>query len=201
MANGAILGQSTTTWTNDQILSSVSAALYSLGANATPDQVFAAIRPLITTAQNTANNAKSAANTAQQTANNAINDAEDAQNTANNALSVANGKAKITTGSYVGSGEFGVDNPNSLTLPFVPKFMAISGESPFGQYVFVFFFCLSLTSSYKVAGYWGEISNEFTINDRSLAKLEGSTISWYFTTQADYQLNENGITYNYWAIG
>lgn len=75
MANGAILGQSTTTWTNDQILSSVSAALYSLGANATPDQVFAAIRPLITTAQNTANNA----------------------------LSVANGNVKIVTGSYVGA--------------------------------------------------------------------------------------------------
>lgn len=41
MANGAILGQSTTTWTNNQILSSATAALFGLGSDAVPDDVLA----------------------------------------------------------------------------------------------------------------------------------------------------------------
>lgn len=108
---------------------------------------------------------------------------------------------RIATGSYVGTGTYGEQNPNSLTLPFVPKFMVISSRKSSGQYCHAFFFCLSLTSSYTYAGFWGQIANQTSIDNRSVAKLEGSTVSWYNTSQYDFQFNESGGTYNYWAIG
>ena len=35
-------------------------------------------------------------------------------------------KARIQTGSYVGTGTYGADNPCSLTFDFVPKFLCIN---------------------------------------------------------------------------
>lgn len=44
MGYGAILGKSSTTWTNDQIMSNTTAALFGLGTDAVPDDVLSAIR-------------------------------------------------------------------------------------------------------------------------------------------------------------
>ena len=189
MANGAILGQSTTTWTNDQILSSVSAALYSLGANATPDQVFAAIRPLITTAQNSANNAQSAANAAQQTANNAINDAEDAQNTANNALSVANGKVQIVTGSYVGNGEESL----TITLGFKPRFMTITSRYTYNGQSGPVLYVYGDSDIILFCGYTNnQVSTEKTISNTGIT---------FLTNYAPFNImNESTIIYDYVAF-
>lgn len=44
MGYGAILGKSSTTWTNDQIMSNTTAALFGLGPDAVPDEVLSAIR-------------------------------------------------------------------------------------------------------------------------------------------------------------
>ena len=57
MAYGGILGKSTTTWTNSQIMSTATAGLYGLGANAVPDDVLEAAKTLIDNAQNTADGA------------------------------------------------------------------------------------------------------------------------------------------------
>lgn len=38
------------------------------------------------------------------------------------------GFTKIQTGSYVGTGTYGVDNPNSLTFDFVPKFVIVTPD-------------------------------------------------------------------------
>lgn len=43
MAYGSILGKSSTTWTNEQILSDATAALFGLGTDAVPDDAFNAI--------------------------------------------------------------------------------------------------------------------------------------------------------------
>lgn len=47
MAYGAILGKSTTTWTNEQILSDATSALFGLGADAVPDDVLNKIYEMI----------------------------------------------------------------------------------------------------------------------------------------------------------
>lgn len=41
------------------------------------------------------------------------------------ATNSANSKAQITTGSYVGTGTYGANNPNSLTFNFAPKIVLI----------------------------------------------------------------------------
>ena len=64
----------------------------------------------------------------------------------NTGLPLAGGGVRFSSGSYVGTGTFGEDNPNSLTFDFVPKIVmvfqaptsgstgniqVISGEYPF----------------------------------------------------------------------
>ncbi len=36
------------------------------------------------------------------------------------------GSAKIATGSYVGTGTYGADNPTVIEIPFEPRFLAIT---------------------------------------------------------------------------
>ena len=98
---------------------------------------------------------------------------------------------KIATGSYTGTGTYGASNPNSLTFAFEPKMVfvhkssdgrfricAINGDSE----------CVSATvasSQYVVKIAW-----------------ENKKISWYNSDDiASRQLNENGVVYNYVAIG
>lgn len=97
----------------------------------------------------------------------------------------------IEIGSYVGTGTVGSSSPSSLTFGFVPKLVfvhkssdgrfricAINGDSE----------CVSATvasSQYVVKIAW-----------------ENKKISWYNSDAiASWQLNENGVVYNYVAIG
>ena len=64
MAYGGILGKSTTTWTNNQIMSTATAGLYGLGADAVPDDVLSTTRSLITAAQSKADRAYNVASNA-----------------------------------------------------------------------------------------------------------------------------------------
>ena len=143
-------------------------------------------------------------------------------NSINNAL---DGKARIQTGSYVGTGTYGANNPCSLTFNFVPKLLIFFNKDCNG---------LFLTDGYSQVGYigivnlttlttsytrGGVVSSSFsdydgdgysTINGYSLKSSNGKTIKWYcegsksgFTypriTKA--QLNENNITYYYMGVG
>ena len=73
-----------------EILTTATAALYGLGADAVPDDVLALLKTLV-----------------------------------DNAQSSADKKAKIQTGSYIGTGTYGASNPCSLTFDFVPKIVYI----------------------------------------------------------------------------
>ena len=102
-------------------------------------------------------------------------------NSINNAL---NGKARIQTGSYVGTGTYGPDNPCSLTFEFEPKFVFVFGKGA--------------TLSF----------NEFAMGHGgyTYGSLDGNTATWYINgagsglNKPQLQLNENGVTYGWVAI-
>ena len=101
--------------------------------------------------------------------------------------------AKIVMGSYVGTGEKGNLNPNSLTFNFLPKFLMFIVNDKTS--IFVIY---NVTEKFVVAPdgqYYCTIT------------YSGNTISWYVNNStssncyASYQLNAANTTYYYLAIG
>ena len=89
-------------------------------------------------------------------------------------LSLVN-SAVIQVGTYEGTGTFGVDNPNTLTFNQEPVVVTIYGG---GQTLV--------------------ISNTDT---DSPAYINGKTARWYSTESAAAQMNTDGTTYSYVAVG
>ena len=83
--------------------------------------------------------------------------------------------AVIQVGAYEGTGTFGVDNPNTLTFNQKPVVVTIYGG---GQTLV--------------------ISNTDT---DSPAYINGKTARWYSTESAAAQMNTDGTTYSYVAVG
>lgn len=117
---------------------------------------------------------------------------------------------KIATGSYVGTGKYGISNPNSLTFQAKPKKVSIVGayinsaSSPgYGQhYNEAAFYCDVISGEYTSAGYgylnYGGYQDIGGSDYKS--KLVGNTLSWYNTSRAEDQFNESGVKYYYFAI-
>ena len=102
---------------------------------------------------------------------------------------------KIETGSYVGTGTYYSDNPNTLTLGFVPKFFSVGGlKTTTDGYVESAGRGLVLTISN------GGLSTGYG-NGNTYCKIEGKTISWYNSNSASQQFNTSGKKYSYIAIG
>lgn len=103
--------------------------------------------------------------------------------------------ARMETGSYIGTGKYGADNPNSLTFKFVPKFVLIfwaENGSPNNAMAF-----LSAYGgiSYQPAGSNGQWFYASGIE----VKITGTTITWYASSS---QIQMNGSAkYQYLAIG
>lgn len=106
----------------------------------------------------------------------------------------ANGVARAETGSYVGTGTYGEDNPNSLTFGFEPKmvlFTTSGGLTPGDGY-------------WNDGGIWTEGASRILVGNWRNAYFtrDGNTLSWYTDTEnAAYQFNTSGKTYYYLAIG
>lgn len=111
--------------------------------------------------------------------------------------------AQVYTGSYVGTGTSGSSNPNTLTFPFVPKFVFICGETttpmqPGGggaSYIQAAFLVYNNPKCIRVGNGVGTLGN---------VQWEGNSVSWYsenLTSAPFYQLNTSGITYDYVALG
>lgn len=101
-------------------------------------------------------------------------------------------KARVQFGSYVGTGTYGYDNPNTLTFDFVPKLVIISGYTSNG-YTTVTFVRGASSAGYPANGtiYF---SMQLSWNDKK--------VSWYNNAyDADQQANKSGYRYNYVAIG
>ena len=102
---------------------------------------------------------------------------------------------KIETGSYVGTGLFGADHPNTLTFGFKPKMVFMTdGSDDFDERFTMFF---PWIESLKTINVWKESQNNYQLN----ATISGNTISWFATTTAYFQWNEANRKYCYLAIG
>ena len=103
---------------------------------------------------------------------------------------------QVYTGSYVGTGTSGQNNPTTLTFPFEPKIVFIARETTRSD-----------------GGSLGTITPMIRGVQRSIVGINGSSIniayltwdnnslSFYGNGGADTSLNESGITYHYVAIG
>ena len=128
----------------------------------------------------------------------------------NDANANANAKARIVTGSYVGTGTYGNANPNRLTFDFEPKIVVLTEMISSGGAYYVLF-GNSETRQGVFAIYPERLSDSFAgdrgflIEDNttsnSFAKREGTSVLWYNSRTAHAQGNGNGWTYHYIAIG
>ena len=114
----------------------------------------------------------------------------------NNAITSAlSGFARIETGSYVGTGTYGQENPNTLTFGFVPKVWGWFGyKNANGA---IFFPSAELFP-------WGEGTINVGIAtgraDACFPTYQNSSVSW-FANSVNVQANQSGYTYYYFAIG
>lgn len=112
--------------------------------------------------------------------------------------------ARIQTGSYVGTGTYGKNNPSSLTFEFAPKWVYVYGSSGSSSSVsknvdgFSMMFADWMTTDFKRYAGLGSAQND----DESYAKKseDGKTFTWYNTDSVGGQ--HNGTNTHYWiAIG
>ena len=87
------------------------------------------------------------------------------------------GAAVTAVGSYVGTGTYGSESPNTLTLTREPEVVTISGNGR------------TLT-----------ISNTVKTEGGTVGYIEGTKVTWYNDQSAEAQLNQEGVTYTYTAI-
>ncbi|WP_300134733.1 hypothetical protein [uncultured Oscillibacter sp.] len=124
----------------------------------------------------------------------------------------------IVTGSYVGTGTYGVDHPCSLTFNFLPKLIMITryhtgtssidyifpGDSE-GNYWLMDTSLIPTSETSKWSDYIGTglgmvygYGGGSSIGYKS---LDGKTAYWYSGSDAASQFNSDGTTYYYAAIG
>lgn len=110
---------------------------------------------------------------------------------------------KIATGSYVGTGTYGKNNPNTLTFDFEPKLVIVMEQKLGSVY----------TEQYNPNGFLviRDVSKIYCANAASEGVAEIITwgeksVSWYVSASASSniarnQLNSENITYSYLVIG
>lgn len=116
-------------------------------------------------------------------------------------------KARIVTGSYVGTGQYGSENPNSLTFEFAPKVLfiiaSVGVSSSVGEHMWKAEFYLNgVFSSYKSNGYFLRNDTSLLSSNSLFSMLNsgGKSVLWY-GSNANTQLNATEETYYYTAIG
>ena len=97
--------------------------------------------------------------------------------------------AQVVTGSYVGTGTHGKDNPNTLTFPFEPKLVVIQHHRLGDSY-----------SLYMLYGVETTSGNYHESNGTVKITWNSKTVSWYANLN-DPQMNVSGETYHYFALG
>lgn len=113
-------------------------------------------------------------------------------------------KARIVTGSYVGTGTYGAINPNTLTFDFEPKV------------VFIFGYARTTNNGGEksrltaLVNPYGSYAHAFDTMHTGVVSWNDKTVSWYSinTGSSQYesytswqQLNKTDATYYYIAIG
>ena len=83
--------------------------------------------------------------------------------------------AVISVGTYTGTGTYGADAPNSLTFDSPPTVVTVYGPG----------------ATLVISG----------TDTSAPAYLSGNTATWYSTESAAAQMNTDGVTYSYVAVG
>lgn len=126
------------------------------------------------------------------------------------------GRVRLASGTYVGTGNYGEDNKNSLTFPFPPKVVLIFRVAGMGLMTGSQASNLDTDISYSmIAAY--PASSTGVIGRKSgtsafvtnILSFSGNSMSWYSSGfgptdksgAAKSQLNESGVEYRYYAIG
>ena len=108
----------------------------------------------------------------------------------------SNGVPSITTGSYVGDGNYGQSSPNSINTGNTSKFLIVTKDPPSfysnNQPMEWFFWFPGIT---QVNVYSALADGDCAVSQ------SGATISWYNTDNASYQLNKSGTTYRWISFG
>lgn len=107
---------------------------------------------------------------------------------------------KIAIGSYVGTGTYYSNNPNSLTFDFEPKVVIVVADGPNGLCA-GFLIVRGQTYSNGI----GSFSSSSVGLDLHIT-WSGNTVSWYTTNdfdagKANAQMNTSGTTFRYVALG
>lgn len=114
---------------------------------------------------------------------------------------------KIVTGSYVGTGKYGENNPNSLTFEFNPKLLFITNRQGSGNFYGISDIdgnpldCSMLTTSYTKGLGFGSKDSSDILSSYGKKSGDGKTITWYHSRSASSQQNDANYTYYYFAIG
>ena len=110
--------------------------------------------------------------------------------------SLANSKAKIVAGSYVGTGAYGASNPCRLTFNFIPLLVVVQTKEYSVGYATSA--TLVIVPQSKQAWAFGNFQNKVVYN---VISLSGNTLSWYSESNEFNQLNIKGRVYCYTAVG
>lgn len=104
-------------------------------------------------------------------------------------------KIRITTGSYVGTGTYGEDNPNMLAFDFEPKLIMIyqpTGGIKLDDIGFEDCFIWTINST---------ATNTGNVDHTLICSINKTTFTWYSSTSSRRQCNDRGSQYNFVAIG
>lgn len=170
-----------TFWNKQNVLKDATAALYGKTATAVPDEIFAAIRPLITAAQNTANT-KSRIESGYYTGT-----GSGGANSPNSLRFSFAPKLVMLTVDFL---------PGRPFLSYPPEWEYRGGKNAIWMID-----TGPLPTEYEYG--FGFVANTAYLN-KSLGKksVDGKIISWYSTeSSVHYQFNESGRQYYYIGIG
>ena len=103
--------------------------------------------------------------------------------------------ARIEVGSYVGTGTYGADNPNSLTFGFEPKLLIIRNAGSSHEYLF-----LSTVKSGRYVSFSLSRSGSSAGSYTGVITLSGNIVSWY-ADDSQAQMNLSNNTFHYIALG
>lgn len=109
---------------------------------------------------------------------------------------IATGRAKIEVGTYTGTGVYGSSNKNSITFSFVPKMVIIRDQAATNLNY------MQMVSPYVFGNQTFFTSNDMSTIRKQVVDISDATMNWYSDGgTAGYQMNANGKTYEYIAIG
>lgn len=107
-------------------------------------------------------------------------------------------RARIQTGSYVGTGTYGSSNPCSLTFDFVPRFVVVSIQQARETHAYHIILIMVYGVTYCAPDYDGSSG---TSKNTCISGWGTKTIKWYSNGGAREQYNESGLTHYWVAIG